>query len=474
MFKTWYRVLVAFAITAIVGVVPFFMLTVWLAARYQFAVANAKAELGGEIVTAKLDALRAAGIPVDCETQDKWYRDHTDPADAQAWQEVISKVDTPEFRAAVFDFIRKLPDPEALAFGIAEEEEPEPLDENAKRRKILAETADLRKEIRRLARKRVPVQFPIQFVPMITELNHLSAFGTAAYLVELESDEAIQAGNSTEIVDSAFTQIDLATAVGGDASLISQLTVSKYRRKGIVAMKVALEKNLIDEADLERLASQLLESPLPTNRFRDAMRSDRASVLPIFFAPSKYLIGADGKMSKDYQAAAQDVLHYLDFMERIENLEQLPLSEVDEQFLLLISELENARDNLSKLRSREWAFTVLALKDLLPNYRGIFPIFSLDRQLLNMTLHGIAIRRYQKKFGEFPKDLDSLKEVGFDAAEYMPPGQFPMGYRLEEDGAILWSTPPWFGSETTADPITPDLVTQHIPETQSCYWKFAP
>lgn len=473
MFKTWYRVLVAFAITAIVGVVPFFMLTVWLAARYQYAVANAKAELGGEIVTAKLDALRAAGIPVDYETQDKWYRDHTDPADAQAWQEVISKVDTPEFNALVFGFIRKLPDPESLAFGIAEEEEPERLDENAKRRKILAETADLRKEIRRLARKRVPVQFPIQFVP-ITKLSHLSALASSTYLAQLEFKEAVHTRNSPEIVESTLTLMDLATIISGETSLTSQLAMCSWRRKGTTALQEALEKNLIDEADLERLAARLLESPISTNQYRDAMRSDRATALPIFFAPRKYLIDADGKIGENEQAAAQDILHYLDFMERIENLGQLPLTEADEKFVLIYSEVENAREKLSKLRSREWTYTLLSLNIHLSIYRNVLYSFTFDRQILNMTLHGIAIRRYQKKFGEFPKDLAALKEVGFDAAEHMPQGQFPMGYRLEGDGAILWSTPPWFGSETTADPITPDLVTQYIPETQDSYWKFAP
>jgi hypothetical protein len=91
-----------------------------------------------------------------------------------------------------------------------------------------------------------------------------------------------------------------------------------------------------------------------------------------------------------------------------------------------------------------------------------------------MVLHGIAIRRYQDQYGEFPRDLFALQDVGFDTLAHMPVGNKPMGYRLEGDEAVLWSTPPVLGLETAPEPpaITPSTQNQEM--LQSMLWRFKP
>ena len=91
-----------------------------------------------------------------------------------------------------------------------------------------------------------------------------------------------------------------------------------------------------------------------------------------------------------------------------------------------------------------------------------------------MALHGIAIRRYQDQFGEFPRDLFALKDVGFDTLAHMPVGNKPMGYRLEGDEAVLWSTPPVLGLETAPEPPAITSSTQNQEMLQSMLWRFKP
>ncbi len=458
MSTTFHRMLIGIVVMVVIG---FLLWGIFLTA---FAAWYAYADRGRPEVTAKLDALRASGVPVDNESLDAWYRERTDPADARAWQVVFAKLQSPEFKSLTLGIEGF--DPRAKDTKRTADKWPA---EDASRR-LLAGTTELRKEIHRLASKQVAVQFPIQFDSIRTQPDYLPFIRNASRLIQLESDAAIQDQNSPEIVASAKTQIDLAMVVSGDGSLIAQLYANALRGTGFRALKEALERDLIDAADLESLATQLSQPQFSSTRFRDAIRCERASGLPAFFAPGKYLSDGASEIPKNYQAAAQDLLHYLDYMERLETLEQLPMAEAIEKAKQIESDLKTRREQAGMLGTREWMLTWL----LVPTTGTTFYSFCRDRQDFNMVMHGIAIRRYQDQLGEFPRDLSALNDIGFDTFDYMPVGKRPMGYRRDGDETILWSTPPSLGLETTLEPLTLEPNDRNYDLIQSMIWKFTP
>lgn len=435
-----------------------------LLVRKSFQIWYERADRGAEVVTQKLADLRDAGLPIDNQSMDTWYRQRTDPTDATAWQVVFAQLGSPEFKTLTTGI--ETFDSRARDTGRKEGQWPA---EEASR-KLLAETTELRSEIRRLAAKRVRVQFPVVFDSLKTLLTTRPPMITATRLLNVEGDVALQDKQSPEIVATTISIFDLATIVKSDGTLIMHLTHVAVRGVGFKIAKEALENDLIDAADLEQLESYLLQPHVSDKWFREAMQAERATALPVFFEPSKYIGEGDSKIPRNYQAAAQDKLHYLEFMEQIENLEELPLASALEKSNQIELDLNNNRKAAGMLGVREWMLTSL----LLPATNASFGTYCRDRQQLNMALHGIAIRRYQDQFGEFPRDLFALKDVGFDTLAHMPVGNKPMGYRLEGDEAVLWSTPPVLGLETTPEPpaITPSTQNQEM--LQSMLWRFKP
>lgn len=435
-----------------------------LLVRKSFQIWYERADRGAEVVTQKLEALRDAGLPIDNQSMDTWYRQRTDPTDANAWQAIFDQLNSPEFKTLTTGI--ETFDTRARDTGRKNGQWPA---EEASR-KLLAETTELRSEIRRLAAKRVRVQFPVVFDSLKTQMTMHKSIVSASKLIGVESEVAIQDKNSSEIVASILAQLDLAIVASSDGSIVGHLMASGRRANGFRALKEALEGDLIDATDLEQLKVQMSQPAVVNRWFREAMQIERATMLPVFYEPSKYLGEGSNQLPQGFQASAQDKLHYLELMEQLETLEDLPMDAALQKTKQLEADLKKQRGDAGILGIREWMLTSL----LLPTVIHIFPTYCRDHQELNMVLHGIAIRRYQDQFGEFPRDLFALQDVGFDTLAHMPVGNKPMGYRLEGDEAVLWSTPPVLGLETTPEPpaITPSTQNQEM--LQSMLWRFKP
>lgn len=429
-----------------------------------FQIWYERADRGVEVVTQKLEALREAGLPVDNASMDTWYRQRTDPSDAAAWQAIFDQLNSPEFKSLTtgietFD---------SRARDTGRKDGQWPAEEAC--RNLLAETTDLRSEIHRLAARRVRVQFPMVFDSINTQMASKNSVVRASRLISVESEVAIHDKKSSEIVASILTQVDLGIAASSDGSITGNLFASAMRSSGFRTLKEALEADLIDANDLSNLESQLSPLAITQSWFREAIQIERATMLPVFHEPSKYLGNRSNQIPKNYQASAQDKLHYLEMMEQLEELDDLPMANAIQKAKQLEADLKKQREAAGILGTREWMLTSL----LLPATITTFTTCCRDHQELNMVLHGIAIRRYQDQFGEFPRDLFALKDVGFDTLAHMPVGDKPMGYRLEGDEAVLWSTPPALGLETTPEPPTISPSTPKYELLQIMLWRFKP
>ena len=101
-------------------------------------------------------------------------------------------------------------------------------------------------------------------------------------------------------------------------------------------------------------------------------------MLPVYYEPSKYLGEGSNQIPKNYQASAQDKLHYLELMEQLETLEDLPMDAALQKEKQLEADLKKQRGDAGILGTREWMLTSL----LLPTVIHIFPTYCRDRQQL--------------------------------------------------------------------------------------------
>jgi len=435
-----------------------------LLVQKSFQIWYERADRGAEVVTQKLEALRDAGLPIDNQSMDTWYRQRTDPSDAAAWQAIFDQLNSPEFKSLATGI--ETFDSRARDTGRKNGQWPA---EEASR-KLLAETTELRSEIHRLAAKRVRVQLPLVFDSVNTQMATKNSVVSAGRLIFVEAEATLQDKKSPELVASILTQVDLAIVTSSDGSITGHLLASALRAKGFDSLKEALEADLIDATDLEQLENQLSQPAITNGWFREAMQIERATMLPVFHEPSKYLGEGSNQIPKNFQASAQDKLHFLEVMEQLEDLDQLPMADGIQKAMKLRDDIEQQSKAAGILGTREWMLT----SRLVPAITITFQTYCRDRQELNMALHGIAIRRYQDQFGEFPRDLFALKDVGFDTLAHMPVGDKPMGYCLEGDEAVLWSTPPVLGLETTPEPPVITASTPNKELLQMMLWRFKP
>lgn len=412
-----------------------------------------------EVLDQKLDALRKAGIPIDNASIDDWYDQHADATNARAWLRVFATLDSAELKPLLEDVRNghKLPKGDSWPAEAAH-------------RALLSKTTELRKEIRQLASARVPVRFPHRADSYSTNTQHLAMLRKAYQLIDSELETAVYDKDSTEVVASAQTHFHLAIIARSDGRSPSQTCATGFRYGGMFHLKEALEQDLIYAADLEALATNLSQEQQSGEDLCQALHAERADFLSFCFNPEKY---ADGDIvPKSYKATSKDILHYLEFCERLESACHLPMAELLQANAATKSDLEKSVANRGLLEDRDWY----------PPDLMLYPLFSRvilhcrDRQQLNMVLHGIAIRRYQDQFGEFPRDLLSLKDIGFDTIEYLPVGDKPVGYRLEGDEAVLWSTPLNLGLETTPEPPVADKANGQTNDGtwEQMTWRFAP
>ncbi|MGV3606482.1 MAG: hypothetical protein ACO1RA_08735 [Planctomycetaceae bacterium] len=412
-----------------------------------------------KVVDQKLDALREAGIPIDNASMDAWYDQHADATHASAWLRVFAILDSAELKPLLEDVRNGHKLPKVNSWPA-----------EAANRALLSKTTELRKKIRQLALARVPVRFPYRADSFQTPSEHLAMLRKVYQLNDSELETAIYDKNSPEIAASAQTHFHLAIVARSDERHSSQTCATGFRYGGMFRLKMALEQDLIQEADLKALATSLSQEQLSGEHLCRAFHAERADFLSFCFNPEKY---ADGDIiPKSYKATSKDILHYLKFFERLESACHLPMAELLQTNEAAESDLKKSAASSGLLEDRDWY----------PPDLMLYPLFSRainhcrDCQQLNMVLHGIAIRRYQDQFGEFPRDLFALQDIGFDTLAHMPVGNKPMGYRLEGDEAVLWSTPLGLGLETTPEPIVADKTNGLTKDRtwEQMTWRFAP
>lgn len=419
------------------------------------------ADRNQNLVIQELEELRSQGVPVDNETLQAWYERNTDPTDTAAWLEVFAQLEADSFRAwsqGLEEF-----DPKAVGTSWT----PEGWVGEQKTRALMLETTELRNQIRELARKRTPVRFPIQFDSINTQLQSVQSMRNLARLVNLEFQAAAADRNSPALLAAIQTEFDLSLAIQKCPSLVSALVRTALRRQGLHLLKLSLEQNLLAEKELETLAQSLPREPLEVGNWKEIMQGEMAMMLPMFFDLNRY---QETRTTLRLRAAYQDIWNYMDFMRRTSSVDPSSVGKA-------LSECQAIEDQLMRdvkaagiLGMREWMVTGLSA----PATATAFEVFCDERVRVGEAMHALAIRSYQIRSGSFPPNLDALRDVGFDPSDWPPIGSKPMGYRIDDGNAILWTTMIKDGVETASEPPDMSQERPHQEERAEHIWTFIP
>ncbi|MFO0884235.1 MAG: hypothetical protein U0894_08615, partial [Pirellulales bacterium] len=243
-----------------------------------------KAARDKQQLTAKLDTLRAAGVPVDTQSLDAWYRNRTDETNTKAWLKIFQTLNSPKFQTQSQGVETFSKDSRTSSRKHDQWPGEGPV------RELLAQTTELREEIQSLSKARKPVQLPLQFNLVLVTLEHINSFRATARLIALELDAAIADRNSAQITASAQTLLNIAEIFRGEPFISHLYVVYAIRGLAFSGLKEALERSLLEPQDLEMLAKNLSQEPPPFENFSDVVHGELSLTISEYFTlpdPSK-------------------------------------------------------------------------------------------------------------------------------------------------------------------------------------------
>lgn len=460
-----HRLLTVFAIFGVL------LVGLFAAAMIAILVWYRSADRAKPQVEQRLSQLREAGIPVDNASVQEWYQLNTVATHTLEWIEVMNHLESAEFQTlskGIQEFDRKAEGTEWT---------PTHWPAESQTRALLKAIEPTPEVIHRLAKERVPVQFPIEFDSIRTLLPRTQAMRQVARLVKLEFDVAAADRDSAAIAEAIQTELDLSIVCSGEPFIVSHLVCTAIRGIGLDLLKKALQADLLEGTELDRFAESLPHEPLSLDRLAQIIQGERASCLPMFFDIRKYqsdegdeLERPNGISGLPLRAGYQDVWNYMQFMQSLEDIPTDSLDQAVARAKGIGAKLQRDFKEAGLLGMRDWIVTGMAA----PAIETIVVRFCEESVQVRMVLHAIAIRRYQHLNGTFPVDLGELKEVGFDASRWLPLGGQPMGYRIEGENALLWSTLLEDGDTTSTEP--PDLNPEAPMHEKrlNFYWKLTP
>jgi hypothetical protein len=296
---------------------------------------------------------------------------------------------------------------------------------------------------------------------------------SAARLFSVEFDVALADQDSDAIRQALETQFDLALVCSGEHFLVSNLVNAAIEGMGFANLKKALESNAIQEMDLNRLLQYLNQQAGQVTYWNEMAQAERAGGLPVFDDPLRFDAIGNSNMPFVLPATSRDKLNYLEFMQRVEDIDTADI----DLAIKLVQQLEldhkHASEKAGILGMRDMMITNL----ITPAFTASFTAFVRTENDQKMAKLALGIRLYQAKHGNLPDRLEQLKEFGLDSSTIMPPGGKPFGYLRTGTTSKLWGNPNWSQPFDPVSDLPPELVPDmdefKKEQVRQTYWEFA-
>lgn len=405
---------------------------------------------GNRLLKARMTSLANQGYPVDDASAEVFYKDRTDPTDANSWLEILATAGSAEFGAST----EGVP----VLGNVAEPpvELKEEWKEERAARDFLEKWKSLRSDATRLSKDAKPVRFPIVFDSFNTiDTNRMGAFRTVGRLLYLQGIVAMRDGDTAGVRDSVGGLLGLARVNAGEPMVVSQLVSQAIDGMALGLLKDAIRFDLLHEVDLRLLLPQILELSNFKKDWETAFAGERALALPLFIDRRK----ANAAGVTPVMSNSRDAILYIDLIESILDVPMDDLSEFKTRLQAIEANLE-MKTKASFLAQLDSIMT----KQTMPSGAALGEAFIRSALQHRLAAIAIGLRLYEKKHGKLPSELKQLSELSMDLQQVSPTKNRSFGYRLEGSNAKLWG-----GSlrDVFGIPEEPPMIAPESPDTGS-------
>jgi hypothetical protein len=395
-------------------------------------------------VKARIADLKQAGVPVDDRSLKAFYSTRVSPEESAAWLQVFRHVGSDEFKAqsaGVYPFI---------------DEEPTGQMERVRQarfqRALLQRNSQFLADLHDLAanNKTTPKYINDAARPTrdyISEVYSLMALLTCEILVNISDRKAAC------LLTSVKTQFSLLFIHPCECSEVNYWCRSNLELAIISGIRMALEANVLDQADLRILIDDLEAISDATLDWRHLVNHMRVQALARLNTKLNFN-WCSPSQAKIKRVSGNDLLRFLESMEQFENVDWFRWKAAKEH-------LASIQRSLPESVASDFSFRILS---------GSAETLAFVRSTRNQTVLACALQLYCLIRGTYPDSLEQLAEIGVAPSRHLSMADQPFGYQHRNGSAYLWGpvrdSNDHFPFEVV--PTIPTYSSYMLPDERSC------
>ncbi len=380
---------------------------------------TARESMGRTEMHRRIELLREKELPVDQESLQAKYINETSDRETEAWNEILSNLDSQEFKASYDGVPNFDPQIDDIQFNMEGDWQYE--------NKAIAFTVrwkEMVKSVQRLASKEEVVGFSIRFKSLDTELKSVDQLRWLARMIHLDGLLSLRQGDSMRTrrdIECLFELSKIASRIPFSPAMLASVS---FELQGFELIRNGLEWNQLAEQDLIALLPTISRGLSIGARWSDVMKAELGTAVPIFVKPNLGM-----KINTRVPSRGYDCIAYLNLMERA-----LDLDTAD--FDNLLTGARKLESDLRKLHSGVLpAMDHILVGILAPAFEAYAEVFVELASTHRLAVIAIKTRLLKEQEGRFPNSLSELETIG---DQWQPIGGKPFGYEVRGEHAVLW------------------------------------
>jgi hypothetical protein len=380
-------------------------------------------------VSAEIARLRAAGEPVDSETQARWFHASSSREGTTAWREILVAVEQVSSgdTGNSFPILGTGKLPENLAPGGDWPDEPRIAE-------FLREVRPLIGQIEQASRHPNPVWQPIAFSGFSTPLPEIQASRAVIRLLQLEVQHALYHRDAERALRGLAAMRTTAAAFDWDFCAVADLVGIALRGIHRDAIRQSLAETNWEPAQLDQLLAQVEYRRDVAARWHRVFAGERALVLTCLQLSREDLERMLSQENVGYPAALSLIpsgtKKYLDCMAAIQQLGAegvLGMATRAEEL-----EKELYPPDVPRLRGTLASLFLAPAIDMAAAYER-------DELACRLTRTALGVKRYRLSEGRWPVRLSDLAAVGLEPMDWTALQAGPFGYKIAGEEAVVWA-----------------------------------
>ncbi|AMV32695.1 hypothetical protein VN12_11270 [Pirellula sp. SH-Sr6A] len=372
----------------------------------------------------KIASYQQTGEPYDDASLDSWYQAGTHKEGTQAWLDVISAMQI----SSVAQDLPILGSDHPLPFELRSGAEWGDAENVAG---FLSLMKPVRAQILEALKFPKPVYFPIEFHGVDTLLVHLQEARSISRLLMLDFEYAYYTGDTHRAMEDLDAMLGISKVFDSPGFLISELITAALRGMYTESILRSLTHNQWNEADLEKLLSDLKSPHYTPERWKNSIHGERA--LSGTFSSREWRAGEQMALTL-FPLTPSGRLKHLNWMDEVAGLHRVPLASLKTAGRELN---ERIRDHMS---GPSFDGSAVYMGMVFPAVESVANAFVRTENTRQWARVAVAIRLYKLRKQQWPTSLSDLHDVDLGPADVQLVEGGRYGYEVEDGTAYLWTT----------------------------------